>query len=89
MAQVPPAAPAASAAASRPPSTEYSQRFSTQDRHRAEATKRYLEDKYTKMRIQEKERRDRYVFICIGHSYDFFSQSANYDLSGAPQVSIE
>ena len=63
MAQVPPAAPAASAAASRPPSTEYSQRFSTQDRHRAEATKRYLEDKYTKMRIQEKERRDRYVFI--------------------------
>lgn len=60
MAQVPPAAATKSISASQPP-VEPSERFSTQDRKRAEATKRYLEDKYTKMKVQEKERRDRYV----------------------------
>ena len=60
MEQVPPAAAASISGASKPPA-EAVNRFSTQDRKRAEATKRYLEDKYTKMKIQEKERRDRYL----------------------------
>ena len=61
MEQVPPAAATKSTSGASQPPVEPVQRFSTQDRKRAEATKRYLEDKYTKMKIQEKERRDRYL----------------------------